>query len=280
MVSKNDILSETPALPLPTLLTQSRPLMHSFTISAHSIAIVLLKLLSGYLGLFEPSLESLHRLEAISGDQVRFLKAPPQKQDDVYISLGEHTDFGSITILFNRLGGLQVKVPPNLETEACRTNSAEYKNGADSDKDQGRWMFIRPLPYHAIINLGDALAKFSNGILRSNIHRIIPAPGLQASGTKYSVVYFARPEDDVVLKSMLHSGQTKDHENVQEGKGTDAWTLKGEIQENMSSKEWIYQRALARTTRLFHEGIERDSGGFPVGLGDTSKWANFKDFAT
>ena len=274
MVSKDDILSETPTLPLPSLLTQARPLMRSFSSSAHSIAIVLLKLLSGHLGLSEPSLESLHRLRAISGDQVRFLKAPPQNQDDARIALGEHTDFGSVTILFNRLGGLQVEVPPNVRADSSYVDSVKSSHSANSDGDQDPWMFIRPLPHHAIINLGDALTKFSAGILRSNVHRIVPAPGLQASSTKYSVVYFARPEDDVVLRRLVHPQQAQDGRNIEEGRGTCAWNTGGEEDETMTSKDWIIKRALARSTRVAEKdggAVERDSGGFPIGLGDTSK---------
>ena len=268
MVSKDSILSETPILPLPSLLNQARPLMRSFTLSSHMIATVLLELLSGHLGVSAPSLESLHRLEAMSGDQVRFLKAPSQRQDDTRIALGEHTDYGSITILFNRLGGLQVKVPPDYKTDSSHADSMGYGNGTDIDNDQGRWMFIRPLPHHAIINLGDALSKFTAGILRSNIHRIVPAPGLQATGTKYSVVYFARPEDDVVLRRLVPPRQTKDKKSVEEGRRIDV----KEEEETMTSKEWILKRALARNIRATNgTTVKRDSGGFPMGLGDTSK---------
>ncbi|KAF1958642.1 Clavaminate synthase-like protein [Byssothecium circinans] len=55
---------------------------------------------------------SLHRLYSPSGSHVRFIRAPPQPVDQRSLALGEHTDFGSLTILFNRIGGLQVR-PPN-----------------------------------------------------------------------------------------------------------------------------------------------------------------------
>ena len=48
------------------------------------------------------------------------------------------------------------------------------------------------------MNLGDALVKFSAGVLRSNIHRVVPPPGVQGCETRYSLVYFSRPEDEVV----------------------------------------------------------------------------------
>ena len=33
--------------------------------------------------------------------------------------------------------------------------------------------FPQPIPRHAICNIGDALALFSGGILRSNLHRVM-----------------------------------------------------------------------------------------------------------
>ena len=35
---------------------------------------------------------------------------------------------------------------------------------------------------HAIVNLGDAMVNFTNGLLRSNIHRVVSPPGEQAGG--------------------------------------------------------------------------------------------------
>jgi isopenicillin N synthase-like dioxygenase len=114
----------------------------------------------------------MHRIDGRSGDQIRFVKAPPQPKDDRRTALGEHTDFGSVTVLFNRLGGLQV-LPPGRDAQ---------------------WCYVKPLDGHAIINLGDAMVKFTNGLLRSNIHRVSAPPGEQADYNRFSLVYFNRPE--------------------------------------------------------------------------------------
>lgn len=177
--------------------------------SAYSIVSLVLTLLNEFLQLPEGLLASLHRLDACSGDQVRFIKAPPQPEDDAQIALGEHTDFGSVTVLFNRLGGLQV-LPPGKDAE---------------------WCYVKPLPGHAIINLGDAMAKFTNGLLRSNIHRVVSPPGAQARCTRYSLVYFNRPEDDVELKRLNGSDMIPP-------------LPPGAQEESVSSKDWILRRAL------------------------------------
>jgi isopenicillin N synthase-like dioxygenase len=202
-------------IPAPGVLASRRELLRSFIGAAHGIVTLVLTLLNDHLRLPANTLQDMHRLEGHSGDQVRFIKAPPQPADDRRTALGEHTDFGSVTVLFNRLGGLQV-LPP----------------GRDAD-----WCYVKPLPNHAIINLGDAMVKFTNGLLRSNIHRVVAPPGEQASHTRYSLVYFNRPENDVMLKRLDTSEMIPPLE-------------KDEVEEEINSKDWILRRALGNRVAL------------------------------
>ncbi|KAL5002039.1 hypothetical protein BDV10DRAFT_202936 [Aspergillus recurvatus] len=210
-VSKDDIMGISEPLPAPDIINNSRHIFETFIMCSHSIVTLILNILNASLRLPESTLTNIHRLHAISGDQVRFVKAPPQPADDRRTALGEHTDFGSVTILFNRLGGLQV-LPP----------------GADAE-----WQYVRPLRGHAIVNLGDAMVKFTNGLLRSNIHRVVSPPGEQADSTRYSLVYFSRPEDDVPLRRLDGSSRIPKLDE-------------GLVEESISSKDWIIRRALGR----------------------------------
>lgn len=102
----------------------------------------------------------MHRIDQLSGDQVRMVKAPPRPQlTDIQASLGEHTDFGSVTVLFNRLGGLQIL--------------------------QEEWTYVKPVKGLAIVNMGDAMVKLTNGMLKSAMHRVVQPPGEQAKETRY-----------------------------------------------------------------------------------------------
>ena len=85
-----------------------------------------------------------------------------------------------MSFVVNRLGGLQV-LPP----------------GSDA------WQYVRPLPRHAVCNIGDALTIFSGGILKSNLHRVVPAPGAQSSHVRWSLVFFTRPGHDVHLRALV-----------------------------------------------------------------------------
>ncbi|KAL5338644.1 hypothetical protein BJX70DRAFT_388516 [Aspergillus crustosus] len=237
-VSKDDIIGVSEPLPAPQILNENHDILRSFIERSHSIVTLILDLLNANLGLPDSTLANIHRLHARSGDQVRFIKAPPQPSDDHRTALGEHTDFGSVTVLFNRLGGLQV-LPP----------------GPDEN-----WLYVRPLPDHAVVNLGDAMVKFTNGLLRSNIHRVVSPPGEQADSTRYSLVYFSRPEDDVSLRRLEGSARIPELE-------------KGVVEENISSKDWIIRRALGR--RIDVPDIEYDQSAGTEALSRSPRsWLN------
>jgi isopenicillin N synthase-like dioxygenase len=235
------MLSLSSPLPSPLILNPHRPIVTSFIHHSHSLVTLILDILNDRLGLARGTLTSLHRLDAISGDQVRFIKAPPQPKDDKRIALGEHTDFGSVTVLFNRIGGLQVRLPKDMQPEIGSlhlNDSLQEQYGKNGDPQSCQWAYVRPLPGHAIVNLGDALVKFTAGILRSNVHRVVPPPGEQANLTRYSLVYFARPEDDVILKPLRGCAMI---DKALELKGEEAGEDNG-----ITSKEWILRRALGR----------------------------------
>lgn len=189
--------------------------MQDYMQHAHALISLILVHLNTHLHLPPGTLTQLHRQTAVSGDQVRLIKSPPQPPSDLGTALGKHTDFGSLTVLFNRLGGLQILPPPSLTPAG----------------EEPAWTYVKPLPGHCIVNLGDAMVKFTNGLLRSNIHRVVSPPGEQAKETRYSLVYFARPEDEVVLKRLDGSDIIP---QLEEGQG----------EEVMNSKEWIKLQAM------------------------------------
>ncbi|KAH5614227.1 hypothetical protein HBI26_009650 [Parastagonospora nodorum] len=224
-ISKDDILALSPPLPCPPILTPHRHLYASYTRSSHALCALILSLLSSRLP-SHPDLPSLHALTAHSGDQIRFVKAPAQDHSLAGVALGEHTDFGSVTVLFNRLGGLQVKLPDGVEP-VPPASTTPAPTAIENDLCKNGWTYIRPLPEHAIINLGDALVKFSKGILRSNVHRVVAPPGMQGQETRWSLVYFCRPADQVVLRSLVGGEEDEEEEEV-------------------TAKEWVLRRALGR----------------------------------
>ncbi|KAJ7491422.1 hypothetical protein B0H11DRAFT_2009023 [Mycena galericulata] len=136
----------------------------------------LLEVFNEKLGLPKGTLLKKHLREEYSGSESRCTFSPPIMNRQV---IGAHTDFGSLSFLHNRLGGLQVFVP-----------------GAET------WQYVKPIPGHAICNLGDAMAIFSGGILRSNLHRVVNPPGAQGNLYRFSLVYFTRPGNSVILRAL------------------------------------------------------------------------------
>ncbi|THV05873.1 Clavaminate synthase-like protein [Dendrothele bispora CBS 962.96] len=132
------------------------------------------------LGLPEGTLDSLHTGSGeFSGSETRVIKSRAAGLPADRMAIGAHTDFGSLSFLHNRLGGLQV-LPPGVE----------------------EWQYVKPLPGHAICNIGDALSIMSGGILRSNIHRVVPPPGDQSKLDRWSLVFFFRPGNSVLLRAL------------------------------------------------------------------------------
>ena len=204
---RKDDLSGTQ--PTPWQLPACLPPATIASFSTHSRAVIdlILSLLNTRLALPPGTLASLHRPAHPSGDQIRLIRGTPPPPGT---PVGGHTDYGSVTVLFNQLGGLQVRLPAEMEPAHSATGSDGHFVPADS----GDWAYVRPLRHHAIINLGDSLVKFSAGAVRSNIHRVVAPPGEQGEvrvagqqggvvpRPRYSIVYFARPELDVVLKPL------------------------------------------------------------------------------
>lgn len=96
------------------------------------------------------------------------------------------------------------------------------------------WVFVKPMEGCAIINLGDAMVRFTAGVLRSNLHRVVTPPGAQSEEVRYSLVYFSRPEHDVLLRRL--KGGILDEEGVggeDEGEG-------------VTSKDWLARRHLSK----------------------------------
>jgi len=168
----------------------------------------LLGIFERQLGLPEGAILNLHSTEETCGSEARCIKTPPNQTST---GVGAHTDFGTLTFLHNRLGGLQV-LPPNAR----------------------EWLYIKPLPGHAVCNVGDALAIFSGGLLRSNIHRVMPPPGAQSQFERYSITFFTRANDSVVLRAL-----TEQSSIIADAV---ARAPEGEFDTGSTSAEWIARR--------------------------------------
>jgi isopenicillin N synthase-like dioxygenase len=109
---------------------------------------------------------------------IRLLKYQPQPAAVAFnqIGAGAHTDWGALTVLAqDDIGGLEVR-------------------NADGD-----WVEATPIPETYVVNLGDLMARWSNGIYNANMHRV---KNNSSNRDRYSVVSFNSPRPDVVVEPM------------------------------------------------------------------------------
>ncbi|KAG7439376.1 Clavaminate synthase-like protein [Guyanagaster necrorhizus] len=162
-----------------TVNTRMESTITPFVAKSVEVNDTILDIFNDKLGLPKGTLMRLHNKEEHSGSEARITKNAPGHASD-RIAIGAHTDFGSLSFLHNRLGGLQVMPPGYTE-----------------------WQYVKPISRHAICNVGDALSLFSGGILRSNLHRVIPPPGPQSHLERWSLVFFTRPGNSIVLRALV-----------------------------------------------------------------------------
>ena len=70
------------------------------------------------------------------------------------------------------------------------------------------------------------MVTFSGGILRSNVHRVVPAPGPQGQSTRNSLVFFTRPEDSVQMRRLKGGIIEPEPEGQVESMTAEEWILK------------------------------------------------------
>lgn len=196
-VGQDGLLGNTPLQPLPDLVHTHLPLFTSFLKHGQNIVSTINTTLATQLGMPSDSFTSRQSLTKPSGSVVRLIKAyASPEQEDLRTSMIHHTDFGTITLLANVLGGLQILAPGKAAT----------------DKDA--WLWVRPQPGCLIVNLGDAMVQWTGGLLRSNVHRINYAPGQQRFAERFSLAILVRPEREASMRRLVGEGEDGEDGNL------------------------------------------------------------------
>lgn len=112
----------------------------------------------------------------------------PSLADDVQWGVGEHTDYGVLTILKqDDSGGLQVK-------------------------SRSRWVVAPPVPGSFVCNIGDMLDRMTGGMYRSTPHRVKNL----AQRDRLSFPFFFDPNFNVEVRPIVPGGMAVMHDDQEE----------------------------------------------------------------
>ncbi|KAI9720935.1 MAG: hypothetical protein M1828_005505 [Chrysothrix sp. TS-e1954] len=207
--------------PLPQPLKPHEQSIGQFMAKCHELCDRVLEALAAGLGIPEEHggtkwfSERHDKSKRPSGSILRFLYYPQlpealtrDPRED--IRAGAHSDYGSVTLLF-RLPG-----QPGLE---ILTKSGDWAAVPTNPDDSAGPDDALPI----LINIGDLLSYWTNGLLKSTVHRVVfpdaSGPGTE-SDDRYSLAYFCHPLDDAQLvhvpSSVIRKHKPKP-EDVQKG---------------------------------------------------------------
>ena len=131
-------------------------------------------------------MKDTHQLVGKHGNPttLRTLYYPPITEDSQLkpgqIRLGEHTDYGTITLLFqDNVGGLEVQIPGVGYVPAT------------------------PIPGTVLVNIGDLMQRWTSDSLLATKHRVlVPEEEFRKRKSRQSIAFFVHPDDDFIIKCL------------------------------------------------------------------------------
>ncbi|RAH47531.1 Clavaminate synthase-like protein [Aspergillus brunneoviolaceus CBS 621.78] len=172
----------------PPVLEDNIAEIEAFSRKCHSEVVVkLLRLFAILLELpDEDQLVRDHQYDVKGEDHLRYMHYAARSKEEnsqvASIYTPGHTDLGTVTLLFRQpVAALQI-----LNSE-------------------GEWKWVRPQDGTITINTCDALTALTGGLIKSSIHRVHAPPPDQAHVDRLGVLYFARPNNHVVLDPITNS---------------------------------------------------------------------------
>ena len=112
---------------------------------------------------------------------LRLLHYPPIEKalEQDQLRAGEHSDYGSFTLLFqDTIGGLEVR------------------NAHDE------WIEAPFIPETVLVNTGDLMQRWTNHIFRSTKHRVGIPQDQKVKQSRYSIAFFCHPNHDTEISCL------------------------------------------------------------------------------
>ncbi|XP_026221910.1 2-oxoglutarate-dependent dioxygenase htyE-like [Anabas testudineus] len=151
----------------------------SFFMRCKELSLRVLRVMALSLGLDPEVFLSAHSFIGTDKNDttLRSLYYPPVESDKAkedQVRCGEHSDYGSFTLLFQSCEGLQV----------CRRS--------------GEFSGVPAIPGTVLINIADLMQRWTSDQFVSVRHRVL-LPPVGDSGTRQSLAFFVHPDNDVLI---------------------------------------------------------------------------------
>eukprot|EP00536_Pseudo-nitzschia_multiseries_P004277 jgi/Psemu1/285001/fgenesh1_pg.70_\ len=158
-----------------SVLPSFRPVMEDYHSCATAIAMRVVQLLALSLGLEESHFDSDFK-ESIATVRLLHYSGCVSDPDKGIFACGAHSDFGSITLLLtDKNPGLQIYY-------------------------QDEWIDVPPRPNSFVVNIGDMLEVWTNGMYKSTLHRVLTKAS--CSKERYSIPFFFNPTFETVVECL------------------------------------------------------------------------------
>ncbi|KAE8332533.1 hypothetical protein BDV39DRAFT_216634 [Aspergillus sergii] len=162
-----------------------RKFIEDFYETCFKLELEILAALARALGVDENHMVSLHNKAENEFRILHYPEVPASElADGTATRIAEHTDFGSITMLFqDSVGGLQVE---------DQQNPGVFRGIESADKTE------------IILNIGDSMQRLTNDTFRAACHRVTYPPSVKVGSEavipeRYSIAYFAKPNRSASL---------------------------------------------------------------------------------
>ncbi|XP_071347913.1 uncharacterized protein [Trachinotus anak] len=151
----------------------------SFFQRCKELSLRVLKVMAHCLDLDPEVFLSAHQLIGTdeNGTTLRSLYYPPVSSEEAkegQLRCGEHSDYGSITLLFQSSEGLQVR------------------------RRSGEFICAPSIPGAVLINIADLMQRWTSDQFVSVLHRVLLPPAGDSS-TRQSLAFFVQPDDEALV---------------------------------------------------------------------------------
>ncbi|XP_060932886.1 uncharacterized protein si:dkey-10o6.2 [Limanda limanda] len=168
-----------PDIKWPDAVTDFQEIKTSFFQRCKELSLRVMRVMAHGLGLDQEVFLGAHSLIGTdeNGTTLRSLYYPPvnsEKAKEGQLRCGEHSDYGTITLLFQSSEGLQVR------------------------KRSGEFICAPCVPGAVLVNIADLMQRWTSDQFVSVLHRVLLPPAGDSS-TRQSLAFFVQPDDEAVI---------------------------------------------------------------------------------